>query len=182
MPVEIVPFVCPHDCPSTCALEVERIDGHTIGRVRGVDPREMAESDLVLMRGRNPFATQINVTTHMSRAREGRPTALIHPVDCAALGLTEGSKVWIGNERGSVMVYARPFDGLQPGVLLFEGIWPNSAFPAAVGINALTSAEPGRPALRHRVPRHRRVAPPGLNTRGCATGRLTSTPGRGKIR
>jgi len=27
--------VCPHDCPSTCALDVEVIDAHTIGRVRG---------------------------------------------------------------------------------------------------------------------------------------------------
>ncbi|MEM7123003.1 MAG: molybdopterin oxidoreductase family protein [Pseudomonadota bacterium] len=27
--------VCPHDCPSTCALEVEKIDDHTIGRVHG---------------------------------------------------------------------------------------------------------------------------------------------------
>ena len=26
---------CPHDCPSTCALEVEVIDGATIGRVHG---------------------------------------------------------------------------------------------------------------------------------------------------
>ena len=26
---------CPHDCPSQCALEVERLDGQTIGRVRG---------------------------------------------------------------------------------------------------------------------------------------------------
>ena len=26
---------CPHDCPSTCALEVEIFDDHTIGRVRG---------------------------------------------------------------------------------------------------------------------------------------------------
>jgi len=26
---------CPHDCPSVCALEVERIDEHTIGRVYG---------------------------------------------------------------------------------------------------------------------------------------------------
>lgn len=26
---------CPHDCPSTCALDVELIDGHTIGRVHG---------------------------------------------------------------------------------------------------------------------------------------------------
>ncbi|MGB0752011.1 MAG: hypothetical protein ACPGQI_08635, partial [Gammaproteobacteria bacterium] len=26
---------CPHDCPSTCALDVEVIDGKTIGRVYG---------------------------------------------------------------------------------------------------------------------------------------------------
>ncbi|MBO0738539.1 MAG: molybdopterin-dependent oxidoreductase, partial [Alphaproteobacteria bacterium] len=32
---DIVPSVCPHDCPSACALEVERIDGQRIGRVRG---------------------------------------------------------------------------------------------------------------------------------------------------
>jgi anaerobic selenocysteine-containing dehydrogenase len=30
-----VASVCPHDCTSTCALEVERIDARTIGRVRG---------------------------------------------------------------------------------------------------------------------------------------------------
>jgi anaerobic selenocysteine-containing dehydrogenase len=35
VPLDIVPSVCPHDCPSTCALEVERIDARTIGRVRG---------------------------------------------------------------------------------------------------------------------------------------------------
>eukprot|EP01036_Dinobryon_divergens_P041358 gene41358-54817_t len=36
-PVNIVrrSSVCPHDCPSTCALEVEVIDGKTIGRVHG---------------------------------------------------------------------------------------------------------------------------------------------------
>ena len=27
--------VCPHDCPSTCALEVEVLDGRRIGAVRG---------------------------------------------------------------------------------------------------------------------------------------------------
>ncbi|MGH7153969.1 MAG: hypothetical protein ACREF3_08555, partial [Acetobacteraceae bacterium] len=26
---------CPHDCPSTCALEVEVIDGNRIGAVHG---------------------------------------------------------------------------------------------------------------------------------------------------
>src|SRR5262245_42533336 len=29
------PSACPHDCPSTCALEVEVLDGNTIGRVYG---------------------------------------------------------------------------------------------------------------------------------------------------
>ncbi|MCB1759676.1 MAG: molybdopterin-dependent oxidoreductase [Gammaproteobacteria bacterium] len=32
---ERLPSVCPHDCPSACALDVERIDSHTIGRVHG---------------------------------------------------------------------------------------------------------------------------------------------------
>jgi anaerobic selenocysteine-containing dehydrogenase len=31
----IAASACPHDCPSTCALEVEVFDEHTIGRVRG---------------------------------------------------------------------------------------------------------------------------------------------------
>ncbi|MCC7016959.1 MAG: molybdopterin oxidoreductase family protein [Rhodospirillales bacterium] len=38
-----MPFVrsvCPHDCPSTCALEVERIDSRTIGRVRGSEAND----------------------------------------------------------------------------------------------------------------------------------------------
>ncbi len=32
-----VQSVCPHDCPSTCALSIEKIDSHTIGRVYGAD-------------------------------------------------------------------------------------------------------------------------------------------------
>jgi anaerobic selenocysteine-containing dehydrogenase len=35
--VETRPSVCPHDCPSACALDVEVIDGTTIGRVRGAE-------------------------------------------------------------------------------------------------------------------------------------------------
>ena len=34
-PPQILYSACPHDCPSTCALAVERLDDHTIGRVRG---------------------------------------------------------------------------------------------------------------------------------------------------
>ncbi len=34
---KILASACPHDCPSTCALEVEVFDRHTIGRVRGAE-------------------------------------------------------------------------------------------------------------------------------------------------
>src|SRR6187455_2890566 len=34
-PVRIGHSACPHDCPSTCALEVDILDDRTIGRVRG---------------------------------------------------------------------------------------------------------------------------------------------------
>jgi anaerobic selenocysteine-containing dehydrogenase len=34
-PTRIAASACPHDCPSTCALEVEVLDARTIGRVRG---------------------------------------------------------------------------------------------------------------------------------------------------
>src|SRR5262245_8082280 len=33
--IRIGASACPHDCPSTCALEVEILDERTIGRVRG---------------------------------------------------------------------------------------------------------------------------------------------------
>lgn len=32
---DLLPSVCPHDCPSACSLEVERIDQHTVGRIHG---------------------------------------------------------------------------------------------------------------------------------------------------
>jgi anaerobic selenocysteine-containing dehydrogenase len=34
-PLRIAASACPHDCPSTCALEVEVLDARTIGRIRG---------------------------------------------------------------------------------------------------------------------------------------------------
>ncbi len=80
-----------------------------------------------------------------STAREKRPTALIHPQDCEKLGLAEGDPVRLGNRRGNVLVHAARFEGLQPGVVVVESVWPNSAFVEGIGINALTGADPGPP-------------------------------------
>ncbi|MDP6476174.1 MAG: molybdopterin oxidoreductase family protein [Alphaproteobacteria bacterium] len=43
-----------------------------VGACMGSDPREMADSDLILCWGGNPASTQVNVMTHVSRARKER--------------------------------------------------------------------------------------------------------------
>ena len=81
-----------------------------------------------------------------SHDREVRPTALVHPEVCRRMGLEEGDRIRLGNKLASVVVHLRPFDGLQPDVVVVEGIWPNEAFEEGIGINALTSADRGAPA------------------------------------
>ncbi|MDQ2803620.1 MAG: molybdopterin oxidoreductase family protein [Pseudomonadota bacterium] len=95
-----------------------------------------------------PARSFLNTTfTEMasSRRREGRPTALVHPADAAALGLVEGGMVRLGNAQGEVVVHVRLFDGLRPGVVVVESIWPSETFVGGVGINVLTSDDPAPP-------------------------------------
>ena len=42
-------------------------------------------------------------------------------------------------------IHAALFDGLQPGVVVVESIWPNQAFEGGIDINALTGADPIAP-------------------------------------
>jgi anaerobic selenocysteine-containing dehydrogenase len=79
------------------------------------------------------------------KKREGRPTVLLHPDDANRLGLVEGSRVRLGNVRGEVILHARISDGQQPGVLVSESVWPSECFEGGIGINALTSDDPGPP-------------------------------------
>jgi len=83
--------------------------------------------------------------TPTSRRHEERPTAMVHPQDAAALGLTNGARVRLGNNRGELVIHAELFDGLQPGVVIVESIWPNDAFEGGIGINVLTGADPVAP-------------------------------------
>ena len=58
------------------------------GTVAGVDPREMAKSDLVVIWGTNAVSTQVNVMTHATRARKERG-AKIAAVDVYMNGTME---------------------------------------------------------------------------------------------
>lgn len=80
--------------------------------------------------------------TGASRKREVRPTALVHPADCADIGIADGDAVRLANKRGVVTVHTKPFDGLPRGVVIVEGIWPEEAFMGGRGINTLVGSDP----------------------------------------
>jgi anaerobic selenocysteine-containing dehydrogenase len=112
--------------PDHCAIIDESSDDHPFR--------------LITAPARN-FLNSSFTETATSLDREGRPTAKLHPRDCALLGVTTGDRVRIGNHQGSVVVHVDIFDGLQRGVVVVEGIWPNNHFAEGVGINLLTSAD-----------------------------------------
>jgi anaerobic selenocysteine-containing dehydrogenase len=75
-----------------------------------------------------------------SRARHGPPRVKVHPEDLAALGVADGGRVRMGNERGEIAIAAEAFAGVQRGVVIVESIAPNAEFEGGWGINTLTSA------------------------------------------
>jgi anaerobic selenocysteine-containing dehydrogenase len=92
----------------------------------------------------SPARSFLNSTfqeTPSSIKKEVRPTLKIHPSDARALRIDDGQLIQIGNRRGQVAVHAEYFEGLQRGVVISEGLWPNSAFEGGEGINTLTGAD-----------------------------------------
>ncbi|MEL6290138.1 MAG: molybdopterin-dependent oxidoreductase, partial [Pseudomonadota bacterium] len=47
------------------------------GRLAGVDPREMAASDVIVIWGTNPVHTQVNVMSHAAKARKSRGAKIV---------------------------------------------------------------------------------------------------------
>ncbi|MGC1578476.1 MAG: molybdopterin oxidoreductase family protein [Beijerinckiaceae bacterium] len=83
--------------------------------------------------------------TPSSKAREGKPSVMIHPKDAARLMIRDGEPVVLGNRRGETILTAKLFEGLQRGVLIAESIHPNHAHIGGRGINMLTGADPVAP-------------------------------------
>jgi anaerobic selenocysteine-containing dehydrogenase len=83
--------------------------------------------------------------TKTSRQKEGRPEVMINPADAAASEIAHGDLVRLGNLRGDLRLHARITAEVKPGVLIAEGLWPNSAHVDGEGINVLTGADPIAP-------------------------------------
>jgi len=108
------------------------------------DVTEKADDDhpfrLVTSPSRGFLNTSFNETP-TSAQRQGRPTALMHSEDVSQLNVADGAEIILGNQRGQVCLHAKVFDGVNPGVVIVEGLHPNHAFIDGKGINTLTSAD-----------------------------------------
>ena len=87
------------------------------------------------------FLNSTFTETPTSRARASRPELMIHPQDAAELGIADGEKVIMGNERGEVRIHTKWFEGVRRGVVIAESIYPNDTFEDGRGINTLTGAD-----------------------------------------
>ena len=83
--------------------------------------------------------------TPTSQARHGKPCVKIHPDDLVKLGIADGARVRMGNERGEIVLAAQAFAGVQRGVVIVESIAPNDHFEGGEGINTLTSSYQAAP-------------------------------------
>ena len=128
----------------------------TFGPIEQVPPMpdywdiiEVADEEHPFRLATSPARSFLNSTfneTKTSLDREGRPQLFVNPEDLADLGIEDGAKIRIGNQRGAVILHAKAFEGVQRGVAIAESIWPNDAFEDGRGINTITSADQPAPS------------------------------------
>lgn len=70
------------------------------GVKRGLDPREMASSDLIVIWGGNPVSTQVNVMTHVAKARKTRGAKLV-VIDPYRTGTAEQADLHLAPKPGT---------------------------------------------------------------------------------
>ena len=100
---------------------------------------------LITPPARNFLNSSFN-NTPSSQKKEVRPSLLIHPEDARSHNIGEGAGVSLGNQRGEMNLHAKLFEGVQPGVVIAEGIWGLAEHQDGKGINQLVSAEAAAPA------------------------------------
>jgi anaerobic selenocysteine-containing dehydrogenase len=122
-PKKIGASACPHDCPSTCALEVEVFDGHTIGRVRGAPDNAYTAGVICAKVAR--YAERVH---HPDRLREplrrigGKGSAQFAPVSWDdALDIVAEAFTRAAAKHGSEAVWPYLYAGTM-GYVMRDGI------------------------------------------------------------
>ena len=122
--MDIIPTVCPHDCPSTCALEVEKLDERTIGRVCGAASNSYTAGVICAKVAR--YAERVHHEARLSRPlrrvgakSEGRfePVSWDDALDITAEALLEAER-----KLGSETVWPYNYAGTM-GLVQRDGLW-----------------------------------------------------------
>lgn len=93
------------------------------------------------------FLNSTFTETETSRVKEGGegPQVRLHPDTAGQNGIADGDIVQVGSRRGKVVLRAKIEDGLLPGTVVIEGLWPSGSFGGREGVNALVSERPVPP-------------------------------------
>ncbi|MFI4949050.1 MAG: molybdopterin-dependent oxidoreductase, partial [Alphaproteobacteria bacterium] len=101
MPLDIAYTVCPHDCPSACALAVEVIDGARLWRVRGAEGQSYTQgvvcAKVARYAERQHHAERLSVPLRRVGEKGGgreafRPISWDDALDAVAEGLTRAAQ------------------------------------------------------------------------------------------
>jgi anaerobic selenocysteine-containing dehydrogenase len=121
--VRIGASACPHDCPSTCALEVEVLDEHTIGRVRGAEDNAYTAGVICAKVAR--YAERVHhpnrITTPMRRIGEKGSGAFAPITWAEALDLVAEAFVQAEQRWGSEAIWPYYYAGTM-GLVMRDGI------------------------------------------------------------
>jgi anaerobic selenocysteine-containing dehydrogenase len=121
--VRIGASACPHDCPSTCALEVDVLDEHTIGRVRGAEDNAYTAGVICAKVAR--YAERAHhpnrITTPMRRTGEKgsgafAPIAWADALDLVAEAFVQAEQRW-----GAEAIWPYYYAGTM-GLVMRDGI------------------------------------------------------------
>ena len=121
----IVPSTCPHDCPSTCALDVERLDAHTIGRVHGAKSNDYTAGVVCAKVAR--YAERVHHPARLTRplrrvGNKGEGIEAFQPIGWdEALDEVAGRLKAIAEEWGSEAVWPYFYAGTM-GLVQRDGI------------------------------------------------------------
>jgi len=107
-------------------------------------PTEQCPLRLVTAPARQFLNTSFSETA-TSRRMEKKPCVRLHPDDLNRYGLSDGQLVTLGNKQGEISLTAQCFEGVLPGTVVVESLWPNKDFAGGLGVNTLVSSEPGKP-------------------------------------
>ena len=83
--------------------------------------------------------------TNASKSIEKKPKIKIHSRDMEKLNIKNNEIIEIGNNRAKLKIHTEAFDGILPGVVIVEGVWPNECFIEGLGINSLIGADSPEP-------------------------------------